>query len=289
MTILQLISKIHRIHSIRELFGTSDWKRAYRQAVSRLHPDRCTYPGSVNALIRLNELRRRAERGQLLQDDAGELTAFDHAINFRGDYAGLVRSYENYQKLKQLRNAAAGHFHRFLPETYVLRSELRADYPARIAALNGRQFPLHHVNWILSRLLEFCAWLAQESYVHAGLHPGSIWLVPKTHGILIPSFYHLTRRGGRLKTISATYQHWYPANTFTEKRAHSAIDLEMAKRTAAYLLGDRSGSGVLLRRDLPGPVTDFLLAYHEDAYACYDEFRQLLRQHFTPKYYPLMS
>lgn len=282
-----LITKIGESYSMLELFGTADWKRAYRRAVFQLHPDRCSHAGAASALVRLNELRYTAEHGRALKDDAGALTAFDTEVRFAGGYGLLVRSYENYQKLRVLRNGAAKHFQQMIPERLSLDRELVATWQERAVPLTGRQLPLHHVNWILSRLLEFCAWLAQEGYVHGGLHPSSVWVVPKTHGILIPSFYHLSRRGATVKTISAAYQHWYPTELFTKKRAVSAIDLEMAKRLAAYLLGDPSGSGVVLRREMPGPVTDFLLTYHDDAFTCYDDYRRLLKQHFKRKFYPL--
>jgi hypothetical protein len=168
-----------------------------------------------------------------------------------------------------------------------LEESLTASWKPLAVPLSGRQLPLHHVNWLLSRLLEFCAWLSQEGYVHGGLHPESIWLVPKTHGIIIGSFYHLKRRGTRISTVSANYQHWYPATVFKDKQAVTQTDLEMCKRTAAYLLGDKSGSGVMLRKTQPPKMVDFLLATHTDAYQCYDEFRHLLKVEFEAKFHPL--
>ena len=82
---------------------------------------------------------------------------------------------------------------------------------------------------------------------------------------------------------------WYPKEVFSEKIACTQIDLEMSKRTAAYLLGDRSGSGVTLRKTQPPEIVDFLLATHTNAYQCYDDFRQLLQSNFEDKFHPFVG
>lgn len=282
-----LIKKIFKSQRIGEVFGTKDWKRAYRAAVFQLHPDRNDHPRCSAALIRLNELRAAHERGKRLIDDAGELKTFDWGVRFEGGRSLLETSLDNYNKLAVLRNRSAQHFQQYLPQKMYLDKQLTVEWNALAAPLSGRQLPLHHVNWLLSRLLEFCAWLSQEGYVHGGLHPESVWLVPKTHGIIVGSFYHLKRKGTRLSTISANYQHWYPTKVFDNKLAITQTDLEMSKRLAAYLLGDRSGSGVALRKTQPPKIVDFLLATHTDAYQCYDEFRHLLKSEFDNKFHKL--
>ncbi len=291
MTVEQLIHSISKSHQIGDVFGTSDWRKAYRSAVMLLHPDRCLNPAAAAALIRLNELRAAQEHGLKLYDDAGELRVFGENVRFEGDTALLSVSAMRYEQLSSLRNPSARHFKQYLPGSMAMNADnhLVTSWPASVIPLSGRVFPLHHVNWILSRLLEFCAWLAQEGFVHAGLHPESVCIVPKTHGIKIISFYHLQRRGAPLKTVSAAYQHWYPTSVFRDKCATSFIDIEMSKRLAAYLLGDPSGTGVALRGRQPPEMVDFLLATHTDAYQCYDAFRQLLTKHHPAKFHPLMA
>ncbi|PSR08461.1 MAG: hypothetical protein DA408_10205 [Bacteroidetes bacterium] len=290
MDLEQLIQKINNSHRLGEVLETSDWKRAYRAAVMQLHPDRCVHPLAAAALVRLNELRTIQERGLQLKDDAGEIRVFDDRINFLGDPALLALSARNYERLACLGNPAAQHFQNYLPTAVVQHADqLVASLPGRAVPLSGRTFAAHHVCWILSRLLEFCAWLAQEGYVHGGLHPESVWVVPKTHGIVVASFYHLQRRGGLLTTIAGHYQHWYPAAVFVEKRATSGIDVALCKRLAAYLLGDPSGTGVRLKKTQPPELVDFLLTTHADAYVGYDAFRQILAQYYPTKYHPLTS
>lgn len=283
-----LIEKIRRARFLVDVVGLSDARRQYRAAARLLHPDRCLLPEAADALRRLNELRKAYEKGNIFEDDAGPIRASPGKLFFSGEQALLEASHRNFLKLKALGSPAALHFHRYLPESMALSATgLSAAFPLRIVPLSGLELPQEHVNWILSRLLEVCAWLAQEGFVHGGVNPESVFVAPETHGILLGSFYHLASRGGMARTISARYRHWYPPGLFKSKRAEALTDLELCKRLAAYLLGDRSGLGVRLQRTRHKAYVDFLLARHTDAYQCYDEYRQLLKRHFEEKFYPL--
>ena len=129
--------------------------------------------------------------------------------------------------------------------------------------------------------------MAQEGYVHCGINPESVFIVPETHGIIITSFYHLSLDDGRLRTISAKYQNWYPTEIFKEKRAKSIIDLELCKRTAAYLLGDKSGLGIKLKKTHNKDFINFLLNSHSNAFECYQAYRKMLKRNFEEKYHHL--
>lgn len=283
-----LIGKIRRARTLAEAIDVADAGRQYRAAARLLHPDRCPLPEAADALRRLNELREAYEKRNFFEDDAGPIRASPGKLFFTGERALLEASYRNFLKLKALGSPAALHFHRYLPESMALHSgSLSAAFPLRIVPLSGLELPQEHVNWILSRLLEACAWLSQEGFVHGGINPESVFVVPETHGILLASFYHLACRDGMARTISARCRHWYPPELFKNKRAEPVTDLELCKRTAAYLLGDRSGLGVRLQKTHNKAFVDFLLARHTDAYQCYDEYRKLLKQHFEEKFHPL--
>ena len=216
------------------------------------------------------------------------MQVYNWGARFNGNIHLLQHSEEAYRKLKSLNNTAATHFHHLLPESMAINGNLETKWLRSAFSLSGRRFPQRHVQWILSRLLEFAAWLAQEGYVHAGLHPESIWIVPETHGIIIGSFYHMTRRGARLKTVSAHYQNWYPAPVFTNKKATSQIDIELIKRTAIYLLGDPSGGGIKLQKIVSPALMDFLLAEHSDVFHCYDDYRRLLKRNFKDEFHKMI-
>ncbi|MCB0571760.1 MAG: hypothetical protein KDC66_18455 [Phaeodactylibacter sp.] len=283
-----LIGKISRAAMLADVFDVADARRQYRAAVLLLHPDRCPLPEAAVALRRLNELKEAFEKGGNLEDDAGPFRMGQRQAHFSGNQELLEASYGNYLRLKSRNSPAALHFQRYLPEAMALSAgKLAATFPLRALPLSGLSLPQEHVNWILSRLLEACAWLSQEGFVHGGISPESVFVVPETHGIILGSFYHTAFRDGMVRTVSARYRHWYPPGLFKSKRADTATDLELCKRTAAYLLGDRSGLGVRLLKTHNKAFVDFLLARHSDAYQCYDEYRGLLKRTFDNKFHPL--
>ena len=289
MTTKNLILNIQRAKKLSDVLNVSHLKKEYRLVVKLLHPDLCSHNlnEAVEALIKLNQLKEAFFQGALLNDDAGIFRATDKMLFFSGKKSWLQRSYNNYFVLKNIRIRAALHFHQYLPETMNLEGDLKVYLTKRAIPISGLELPQKHVNWILSRLLEVVAWLSQEGYVHAGIHPESILVVPETHGIVLTSFYHLTQKNQRLKSISATYQHWYPEEVFWKKQAIPLIDIELCKRTAAYLLGDKSGIGVSLKKTHHIAFINFLLKRHTNAYHCYDEYRSLLDENFEKKFWPL--
>ena len=286
-TVHTLIQKIISAPSLLSLFPAGNIKKHYREAVKQLHPDLCTEPMAEEALIRLNELRLKHEKGIVITDDAGSIWTQKKEAIFRGELDLLSTSNQNYQRLKHLKSSAAQHFQLYLPARMEMTDVLAVEFPFRAVPLHSLELPQEHVNWVLSRLLELLAWLAQEGFVHGGINPRSIFILPETHGIVLTSFYHMKRVGDRLSSISAAYRNWYPKDVFSDKRASTLIDLECCKRTAAYLLGDKSGAGIKLKKTHLGAYIDFLLDRHENAYACYDEYRNLLQRHFEPRFVPL--
>lgn len=288
MSAQELIDKINNASHLGEVLELSEWKKHYGDIARLLHPDLCSIPGAADAFARLNALKEGWEKGYRFMDDAGAVRAQNQSITFVGDPKLLLQSYRNYGYLKSLKHPAALHFHRYLPESMMLDGEvLTLQLKHRAAPLSGLTLPQEHANWILSRLLEFCAWLAQEGWTHGGISPESVFVVPETHGILLTSFYHLTPLHGAVQTISAKYKHWYPDALFVEKKASALIDLELSKRTIATLLGDPSGLGIKLQKTHHTAFIDFLLSVHTDAFDCYDKYRKLLSQHFPKKYLPL--
>jgi hypothetical protein len=284
----ELIEKINQASHLGEVLELADWKKQYGELARLLHPDLCSLPGAADAFARLNALKESWEKGYRFNDDAGAVRVQNRSITFVGDPQLLLQSYRNYGYLKSLNHPAAQHFRRYLPESMKLDDAvLTVELRHRAVPLSGLHLQQGHANWILSRLLEFSAWLAQEGWTHLGINPESVLVVPETHGIILSSFYHLTPREGRVKTISAQYKHWYPNALFVDKKAEPLVDLELCKRTVATLLGDPSGLGITLQKSHHRPFVDFLLSVHHDAFDCYEQYRKLLDQHFPKKFLSL--
>ena len=287
MNVKALIDRISKAKKLEDVLDINQLKSEYREAVKALHPDLSPYPEATNALIRLNHFMEVYEKGKGFEDDAGPFKVTNGALIYFGERELLETSYRNFTRLTNISNDAARHFRRYLPSTMAMGTDLTAGLADRAVPLSGLSLPQKHVNWILSRMLEVCSWFAQEGFVHAGINPESVLVVPETHGIIIGSFYHMSLEDGRLKSLSAKYKNWYPETVFKTKRARTIIDLELCKRVAAYLLGDKSGMGIKLKKTHNKEFIEFLLDRHTNAYQCYQDYRSLLDRNFEKKFYPL--
>jgi hypothetical protein len=82
---------------------------------------------------------------------------------------------------------------------------------------------------------------------------------------------------------------WYPTVLFTQKIATPDIDLELSKKIALYLLGDKSAAGTKLKMDktINKEVLNFLLTKHQNHKDEFVQYRELLAKNFKKKFYPL--
>ena len=216
---------------MEDISPAAELKDTFLRFLKVIHPDVCSLPLAAEATIKLNNWKHHFENGKIYKDEAGKYNTNGYIIKHTGDKALLHTSYENYIKLKNLKDDASVHFRKYLPANIFFNgNQLHVLFSKRAIPLNGLQLPQTHVNWILNRLLEFCAWLSQNGYVHAGLHPESVFIIPENHGIQIVSFYHLTKVNYRLSGIAANYLSWYPSVVFHDKQALTVIDVELSKK-----------------------------------------------------------
>ena len=231
MEAIDAIKKIKESTFWQDIFPKmSDYKVEFRAYSLLLHPDRCQLPGAEEAFRKLTEYRDAIEKGFSFKDDVGNVTYSDFSVIIEGNPDLLKKSFENFDKLCNLKDNASKHFRKYLPATGTYKDgKIVFGNDMRMVSLNDYQMPLDHARWVLSRLLEFSAWLAEVGYVHAGINPSSIFIVPETHGIICTSFYHLTKVNTQLKTVSSTYANWYPSYIFDKSAgkplAQSCIDI----------------------------------------------------------------
>ena len=290
MTAEILLKNVQNAAQPEEIFTRTAYKKEYIAYIKLLHPDVCVLSGATEAVEKLNAYKTYMEGLFTLEDDAGTMQILDNqTIVFKGDQALLQKSLDNYNRLMRLTDASSLHFRQYLPKTLAWQGdELHATHTHRLVPLTHLTLPQEHVSWLLSRMFELVAWLHQSGFGHIGIHPESICVVPETHGIVCVSFYHLKPLGGKLETLAGKYVDWYPQITFDKKQAIPYIDLSLAQRTALYLLGDKSGNGVKLKRTCNEQLIDFLITPHYDSYQTYDEYRKLLRIIFgKPKFHEL--
>lgn len=281
------IEEILQAKSPQELFGDlSRWKDAYKALSKQFHPDTNKEPGSSDAFAKLSEFKDQLERGKKHEDDAGKVTYRMNVVEFEGDPDLIAKSYENYLMLRNHSHRGTSFFKQYLPVSIKVESDnkLVAELPLRaIPLVSAGTLPQEHVNWVLSRMMELAAWFDNIGYSHAGFNPESIYIIPENHGMICTSFYHVTPHGQRLSTVSGRWAGFYPNKVFADKVATPDIDLTLAKKIAIYLLGDKSGNGVKLRKTHKPDVINFLLKPQRDHAAAYKEYRSLLDKHFDTK------
>jgi hypothetical protein len=299
MTDIELIEKTLKSNKPSDIY-TDKWKEEHKGFSKLIHPDLCKHPKASDAMAMLNHYKDILENGIPFTDETGAFKVFEKKIVYEitdENRKLILKSVENYKKLKSFTDKASLNFHRYLPESMLLaKDKTSGKYVQLIINLKDRAVPLsqqkleqNHVNWLFSRMFEFTLWLRQINYSHMGLNPTTVFVVPETHGIIVISFYHMNELYKKANTISAKYKMWYPTTLFMEKIATPDIDLELCKKIALYLLGDKSSAGTKLKRDkdVNQEVLTFLLTKHQNTKDEYVQYRDLLAKNFEKKFYPL--
>ncbi|HRZ18629.1 MAG TPA: hypothetical protein P5136_01105 [Methanofastidiosum sp.] len=288
------IEKIEKATKLTDVVTEKPIFANIKNIIKLIHPDICSLPGAQEAFIKLQELKNVYVNGITYTDDAGEVNTNNLYVKLKGDPELLKISYRNFLRLKSSTTNAAL-FHRYIPNKMTIQKdsegnpEVLIDLQRRGVPISQIPLPLdqNHVNWILSRVLEFTTWLKSLGMVHCGLNPESIFVTPEDHGIQIISFYHMTPINSKVNTISGGFKQWYPPELFTEKKATHTIDIELAKRMAAYLLGDKSGLGIKLRKTHNKDFLDFLVKRQDDPVEAFSQYRELVQRNFEKRFYEL--
>lgn len=253
---------------------------SFREIMKAIHPDKCKDPRAQDATNHLLEMNRHFTNGTTFTDDSGNFLTNDHWVLYQGDRQVIAHGKRNQQEVVA---SATAHFKRYMP--YDWDSDCSFLLFQRAIPMVNLTLAQEHVNWVLSRLLEFCMLLHRHTgRAHLGLTPAQVMLVPETHGIAVAGFYHTTVLNARVSTISAAYRHWYPNQLLAGKKATENADLEMVKRIGAYLLGDRSGLGTSLRKTHHPEFVDFLLGSDDDSLVCYEKYREMLDRNFPSQF-----
>ncbi len=284
-----LIDKITAAAKIEDVISIANFKNEFNAVMKEIHPDVCSLDGAKEASAKMNEWKEIHESGKEYKDDAGTFTTNYYWVEGKSETKSHTWSIENYRIFQNLKNNSDKHFQKYLPKECKVFQDggYKYFFENRAVPLSGLALPQEHVNWVLNRLFEYCAYLSEIGFSHCGLNPESIFIVPENHGIQICSFYHLTKFGNKIGTVSGKYSHWYPTEMFINKTASPTIDIECAKHIAAYLLGEKSGSAARLRKTHNEDFVNFLLTQHTNAYQCLTAYRELLAKNFKKQFHSL--
>ena len=292
MTDVELVDKLIKSTKPSDIFP-DDWKKLYLSYSKLIHPDFCSLSLASDAMAKMNNYKDLLENGMPFVDESGPFRVFEKRIEYvvtKDNKALLTKSYNNYKILMGLHDKSSENFKRYLPESMVMENDkLIIRLKDRSVPLSGQQLPQIHVNWLFSRMFELTLWFTQIGYSHMGFNPTTVFVVPETHGIIAISFYHMIKIGKKAETISAKYKMWYPTDLFTKKIASEDVDLELCKKIALYLLGDKSACGTKLRVDknVNQKILSFLIMKHENNKDEYTQYREIIKNNFEKKFYPL--
>lgn len=287
MTIQTIISST----KLSDIFpNQSDWKRSFNEYVMLCHPDKNNSNEAKTAYQILMSYKDILENGIKFSDEISEITFKDNTLTFVGDRVKLKLSYDNYNSILNSPNVP-DHFHRYLPERMELGDgQLKVYLRERAILLHDLTLEEKHVKWALNRLLEFSSISNLiANWCHIGLNPNSVMICPESHGIQIVSFYHSRPINSKLTSAIGIhpYKSWYPSDMFAHKTASFDIDLLMSKRTAMYLLGDRTGFGTTLRGKISDDFLSFLMSVENDIRDGYLQYQEFLNK--SPREFHILN
>jgi hypothetical protein len=281
MEVKELVKKILSAKSIKELVDINDYATSWKNIMKQIHPDVYKESDASTVSARFMQLKDLWENGWVFDDDSGTVRIKEDIITFEGTADLIKKSQQNYERIYRMAN---DNFKRYLPNKFIGNTVTLDD---NFLSLKDVDLPEEHARWVLSRLLEFSGYMESVGYVHAGLTLDSFLVNPKTHGIKVISFYHMKPINSKLETVSAKFYRLYPSAVFDKKLAEPKIDLELAKRTICFILGDKSGMGVKLKKTVSAPFIEFLLKTNSNSIEAFIEWRKLLKDNYESKFYPL--
>lgn len=253
---------------------------SYKGLMKWVHPDLNKDPRATDASAKLAKLVKDHTVGLTFTDDSGNYLCNYHWAN----YCGNLSVVDQGRKMqKKVLSTSTMQLKRYMP--YSWEDDYKIVFLDRALPLSGLTLPQDHVNWVVSRLLEFCMLVHHHTgTAHLGLTPDNIFIVPETHGVSVSGFYHATKLGDRMQTISAKYKSWYPASALASKKASEYVDIQMVKRIGAYLLGDRSGLGNKLIRTHNKDFVAFLTSYHDNSRDAFKAYREMIDKNFAKQF-----
>jgi hypothetical protein len=154
-------------------------------------------------------------------------------------------------------------------------------------ALDGR-----HLAWIFKRLLTALGFAHRCGRVHGAVVPSHVLVHADGHGLRLVGWGHSVEVGRPLRTGSAAYLDWYPAEVRRREPAGPATDIGLAARCVAYLAGGDPTTG-RMPESVPRAIGAFVRSCllegprmrPDDAWDLLDEFDELLHDLYGPPAY----
>lgn len=236
--------------------------------------------GPQNALVKI--VRDRANN-DLIANEATKLkrllsntATFDHVSPYVSEYIEAF----GYRPAgtRQARQAIA---FRATPNLYTLR-QVREHYPLGVNAKDAA--------WMFRRILYALMYVHTNDVVHAALTPDHVLIEPELHGVVLIDWKYAVDAGERLVALPSGARGMYPAEVLDRQPVTRSVDLFMAARCMAYVLGGDPVTGELPSKQ-PRQIQAFLngtalaraSARPQDAASLRDEFTELIERLWGPR------
>jgi hypothetical protein len=295
-----MIEQIINAKHILQICNPNTFKDDFKVLIEKYHPDKWKDSRANDIMAKLNALKDEYVKGHQFTDDAGTYKSNGYIHTWTGDSIFRAKSGDNWRKLEQslckkYKDNALKHFYKYLPDVFTeTKDESKCDTTSvryiPLSRVNnllvGVENKEKHVNWMFSRMVEICSILDSLNMNNLGINPDSVFIDPEYHSAKIMTFYHLTPYGNKIKTISGRWSTFYPGDVTSKKISRPGMDVTLAKKTAIYLLGDKSGSGVSLRanKNINGAVLEYLMTPEEDGRIAHEKWRKVLKDNFKSEF-----
>lgn len=309
----------------------ADAKAQYRRLAAKWHPDRdggdtkvmahiqvlfsaaekriIDGTWRVHGLLRFRDLKGadftlRYKKSRAFE--LGQMYYGDHVVAWALElkYEDLLRSALSVIEQLGFANADMRKEHgRYLPEVLsvthapdkfvVVMRKMADQYLLRdVLEHFGGRLEDRHVAWIVSSLLNLNCYLNWAGIVHHAFAPDTWFISPDNHsGALLGGWWYAVRAGQKVRALPTRTLNYGPRDLGAQKLSRRDTDSAMIRATGRELLGDISGSRLIMDKRAPKPMINWLLRPgRQDAFAEYDRwYNTILKQAFGSRRFVRMA
>lgn len=115
------------------------------------------------------------------------------------------------------------------------------------------------VAWVISRMFNYAMIMQKAGLINNAFSPEHFWINLKDHSGFDPlSLFFATGFNEKLRVLTGEGQLCLPAESLAKKVSHPVIDIRLIKKAGIRALGDTSGSGMSLDKDIPEALRTWL-------------------------------
>lgn len=323
-------TELLKIHFPEALFSHPDEATItaeYRDLVKKWHPDHNTSPQASDVFDHLTKLRaaafERLASGSWWHDGLLHLTKrngtnakfhylqhakMDIGDVFIGEHTVLNIINKNYLdfrfrlKFNYANSKMESEFSKCLPD-FKTEFSLKNDDLVNITPMESGLLSLRyilnkqgnldarHATWILSTLYNLACYLEYAKVVHHDISADNYFVEPAKHfGALLGGWWYAVKAGEKLRRVPKRTFAIMPPDVLSKKQADFRTDLESIKALGREMLGDRMGSLLPYRKDVPMALSNWLrVASTGSAQKDYKIWQKVITDSFGARKYVVLE